>query len=56
MNNYWFDKYIKDLGKAKTFKDIGNIALRVLNRFPGYACQVCGPVSTGGLGSRDKNI
>ncbi len=54
-----------DLRKSKTFEELAIIAMRVLKRMhtreqkkthPREIGMVSGPISTGGLGSRDANI
>ncbi len=41
---------------AKTFPELALIALDVLGRMPGDVGFVCGPITTGGLGSFEKNL
>jgi len=56
MSDYWAPSDFKLLNKAKSFEDIGKVALRVQNRMPIPISQVCGPISTGGKDSIKKNI
>lgn len=52
---YW-SEHLMDLHNASSFPEVGEIALRVLDLMPdGDIHQVCGPISTGGFGCRDKN-
>ncbi len=57
---YWRQHGFSSLRDAKNFRELGEVALRVLSCFPEYArggiVQVCGPISTGGFGSREKNL
>ncbi len=41
---------------AKTFPELTAVALEVLARMPGDVGFVCGPITTGGLGSFEKNL
>lgn len=52
---YWTDAYQKAACACTSFKEIGNVALDVLRSMPQPVCQLCGPISTGGLGSRERN-
>ena len=45
-----------DIGEARSFEALLPIALRVLERMPPRVLMVCGPISTGGLGSIEKNL
>ncbi|MCF7866207.1 DUF4406 domain-containing protein [Candidatus Woesearchaeota archaeon] len=56
MNKFWFDEDLRDLKKATSFKEIGVVALRVQSRMPYDLMQVCGPISSGGHGSIEKNL
>ena len=53
---YWTNQDRRSLNKAKTYKDLANIALRILKRMPKPIGQVCGPISTGGYGNIKDNM
>lgn len=55
----WTLKQYEMLDEAKTFDDAFEIALQVINnQCTNIACmtQVCGPISTGGYGTVDRNL
>ena len=56
IDEYWTFDDGDDLESAKNYEKLFDIALRVIKRMPQPVCQVCGPVTTGGLGSMDKNM
>lgn len=53
---YWTEDDRKELRRAKTFKDLNGIAMRILKKMPQPIVQVCGPITSGGLGSVKKNL
>ncbi len=53
---YWTQQDKLSLFSASTFSDLAIIALNVLAKMPKPISEVCGPISTGGLGSIEKNI
>ncbi|OGM99447.1 MAG: hypothetical protein A3B91_01220 [Candidatus Yanofskybacteria bacterium RIFCSPHIGHO2_02_FULL_41_29] len=61
MLKYYSDDNLKHIKKAKDYKELLTIAITVLNVM---LCQypltpitmVCGPISTGGAGSRSRNL
>jgi len=54
---YWTDyDYSRALLEARSFVELAAIALRVIGRMPKPIGQVCGPISTGGHGSVEKNL
>lgn len=53
---YWTDKHINDLNKARNFSDCLKVAYDVIDSIDGQVGIVSGPISTGGLGSIDKNL
>ncbi len=53
---YWRDEDFKDLEKVKSIKDLFFIAERIIDRMPKPFVQVCGPITTGGLGSTEANL
>lgn len=42
--------------RAKRFSELYPVARGILERMPKPIGQVCGPISTGGTGSREKNL
>lgn len=59
MNDYWTDVEFKALEVASTFHEAGDIALTILSRMSVTGkeiVQICGPISTGGLGTMEKNM
>ncbi|HLP86918.1 MAG TPA: DUF4406 domain-containing protein [Candidatus Paceibacterota bacterium] len=46
----------QDLEKAQSVKELYIVANRIINRIPEPRIQVCGPISTGGKGSIEKNM
>ena len=55
-HKYWTRKDEKDAKAARSYKKLLAVALRVLERMPEPVCFVCGPISTGGAGSKKKNV
>lgn len=53
---YWTPEDIAALERAQSFGELSKIALRVLSRMPKTVGQVCGPISTGGVGSIPGNL
>lgn len=53
---YWKQAEKDALRGATSFKELSSIALVVVARMPKPVGQVCGPISTGGLGSIEKNL
>jgi hypothetical protein len=53
---YWQEKDWTDLEKTESISDLFYIAERVLKIIPKPIAQVCGPISTGGLGSLEANL
>ncbi len=53
---YWNEEDWADLDKAEFIVDLFYIAERVLKRIPNPVAQVCGPISTGGVGSLEANL
>ena len=56
MDNYWTNEDYEALNRAETFLDVGLVAMHVLNRMPKDVAQLCGPISTGGLGETKANL
>lgn len=55
-DQYWTDADFADLATAATYHELFVIAERILQRMPDNLTQVCGPISTGGLGSIEANL
>lgn len=58
-HEHWTDSERELLETARlrgTFADLAAIALTILPRLPKPVGQVCGPISTGGLGSIEANL
>jgi hypothetical protein len=53
---YWEEKHFDALEKATTYKELFLVAESVLKTMPAPIAQVCGPISTGGAGSVEKNL
>ncbi len=53
---YWTGWDLERLRQAKNILDLRRIAFSVINRMPQPVVQVCGPISTGGLGSIPENL
>jgi hypothetical protein len=53
---YWQKEDWEDLEKAESVADLYAIAKRIISRMDKPLIQVCGPISTGGLGSVEKNL
>lgn len=56
MAGYATKNDLADIAKAKTFEELRNIAFRILDRMPWPIGIVCGPLTTGGLGSFELNM
>jgi hypothetical protein len=53
---FWTEVEHHNIKLAQTFSELVPVALAVLERMPKPIAQVCGPISTGGLGSIEKNL
>ncbi len=53
--DYWKDFGVV-LDRASSYFDLGQIALAVIDLLPKPVGQVCGPITSGGLGNVDKNL
>src|SRR3989338_3516973 len=53
---HWKPEHFFALEDARTYYDLGKIALDVLQKMPRPIGQVCGPISSGGHGSIEKNM
>ncbi len=56
IHKYWTKEDYKELEKAVTYKQLFDIALRIIKRMPNPRTQVCGPISTGGVGNFEGNM
>lgn len=54
---YWTPEDVQALDDAVMFTDLFIIALRIIDRMPAEnLTQICGPITTGGKGSKEANI
>lgn len=53
--NHWTQMDRIMLSKARTFKELANLAISIIMRMPEGIEMVSGPISTGGVGSIDGN-
>lgn len=53
---FWTEAERDAIKQAQAFAELVPAALAVLERMPKPVSQVCGPISTGGLGSIEKNL
>jgi hypothetical protein len=53
---YWREEDFFDLEKVQSFGEMFLIAKRVIERMPKELVQVCGPITSGGLGSVEENL
>jgi len=56
MDRYGYEDEVWEIQKATTFGELADIAIRVLKRMVQPVSMVCGPISTGGTGSVEKNL
>ncbi len=54
--SYLTPKDHAEIAAAGTYESLRDIAIRVLHAMPTQASMVCGPISTGGLGSIEDNL
>ncbi len=52
----WKQPHLELLDKAENFSELKDIAIEVVKAMPQPIGQVCGPISTGGLGSIEENL
>lgn len=55
-HKHWTEADLRALEASKSFSDLAAIALSVMSRMSGDLEMVSGPISTGGVGSRDGNL
>lgn len=53
---YWKQNNLEDLEKIQSFSEMFSIAQDILSRMPERLGQVCGPITTGGYGSKEENL
>ncbi|MEK7185543.1 MAG: hypothetical protein AAB726_02905 [Patescibacteria group bacterium] len=53
---FWTPESVAQVRSATSFKEVADVALGILRVMPQPIFQVCGPMSTGGLGCREKNL
>ena len=53
---YWKPDDLHRLSQVKTFEQMAEIGLTIIERMPQPLVQICGPISTGGAGSIKKNL
>ena len=56
LPDYWFSHHLLEVQQAREIADLRRVALQILNRMPRPIVQVCGPLSTGGVGTLDGNL
>lgn len=54
MEEFWTPEDMLEMDAAKKFEDLSQIALRIVRRMPQPVGQVCGPITTGGVGPNNK--
>ncbi len=53
---YWNEKDFIGLAKVENFAGMFVVAEKILERMPDNLGQVCGPITNGGFGSKEKNL
>jgi len=53
---YWNRERLQSVFSADSYKEMANLALNFLRDMPKPIGQVCGPITTGGLGSIELNL
>lgn len=56
MSNHWTEEDFIQMDKSVTYSDLYKVAVAVLERMPRPRAQMCGPISTGGVGSVEENL
>jgi hypothetical protein len=59
MNHFWTDEEYRRLNRARSYEETAKVALVVLSRMSETGrevVQICGPMSTGGLGNPRDNM
>ncbi len=52
----WTPEWLARLAAVQTYEEAVKLAIDTLVVMPKPICQVCGPISTGGLGSSEQNL
>ena len=53
---YWNKEFLERVYSAVSYQELGEIGLIILKGMPQPIAQVCGPITSGGLGSIEKNL
>jgi hypothetical protein len=53
---YWNEKHLESISIAESYHELGKVAFDILRIMPIPISQVCGPISSGGEGSLEKNL
>ena len=56
LTQYYNKEHLQKIAECKDYEDMVTVALEILRDIPKPLVQVCGPVSTGGKGSIEKNL
>jgi hypothetical protein len=56
LTQYYTKEHLQMISECKDYEDMVSVALEILRDIPKPLAQVCGPVSTGGKGSIEKNL
>ena len=59
MHEHWTEDEVMALQATTTFDEVAEVAIVILTRMKALGqpiVQICGPMSTGGLGSLQKNM
>lgn len=56
MTQYYTKKHLHKISECKDYEEMVTVALEIQQDMPKPLAQVCGPVSTGGKGSIEKNL
>lgn len=56
LTQYYTKEHLQRITECKDYEDMVAVALEILRDIPKPLAQVCGPVSTGGKGSIEKNL
>lgn len=53
---HWLPEDLLRRDQIQSFSDLGQFGVEVLEKAGGSFCQVCGPITTGGVGSFEGNM
>ncbi len=56
MKRYWTENLAQELSQVASVEEMRDFALKLLNMIDGDIGMVTGPIGSGGLGSREKNL